>query len=161
MVQLLLLAAIGVAVLLASQPSEASVGSDYDPMRALKKAVETSSSPPQLPPPSEMSESEQEAWAAFAKKTLGRTSGAAAPEFPFDPNDLGPEGDLNALESPFREEVAYALVHQDDPQALSMIASEVEVRGYPIAANRLRQKAIRIVDIVGSPETSAPAPAGA
>lgn len=153
----LTLLALGVVVLIASSQSERysspETGSDNPPMDAVKNAIEANAPmTPALASPS----AEEQAWIDLYKKKFARVSGVRMmpPEFPQDSTDLGSEGDLDKVPEVEREEIAYALFVQEDPHTLSMLADEIENDGYPIAANRLREKAVRIVAHVGSPETS-------
>jgi hypothetical protein len=80
------------------------------------------------------------AWSAhFAERGL-----PTPPEFPVRAGDLGEFGDIDALPDDIRDEVIEALFANEDPQALTSISDDAALAGYPIAANRLIRKALRL-----------------
>ncbi len=146
--------ALGAVVLIAAASSASGAPEGYDasnPAGYFQASVEKALPASTDSPPAS---SEEQAWIDYYKKKFARVSGGIPPEFPNDYSDLGPEGDLDRVPEVMREEIAYALFAQMDPHTLSLFADEVENEGFPIAANRLREKAVRVVDRVGSPETS-------
>lgn len=158
---MLILLAIALGVVLLASASKESEAPNYDPsdpMGSWKKSIEENTEPSSNPlPASGASDAEAQAWIDYYKSKFSRVAGtisALPPEFPQGLEDLGPEGDLDKVGTVMREEIVYALFAQDDPHTLQLIADEIESAGFQVAANRLREKSIRVVAYVGSPETS-------
>lgn len=144
-----LLLIIGVGVAVAFIAARASAGASeakqlppYDPSNPLdswKKAVEV-----QLPPVSSAPDekAENDYWADFYKKK-GHMS--PPPEYPVNWTEVGVAGDIPQMGRTEAASVIAALFEENDAQKLFSMADDLEEDGYPLAANRLRQKAFRVM----------------
>lgn len=80
---------------------------------------------------------------AVSRAVGGATTGLP-PELPAHPHDVGKDGDLLSMTRAQTDHLLTVLSHEESPSALFLLADDVEASGFPIAANRLRQKALRI-----------------
>lgn len=143
------LLAIGALVLLSSRSAEArarEVSIDYDPndpVGSWGKAMDTYGKQYG----GTHSSGSDSAWVDLYKHYKGQGSviGAPPPEMPKRASDVGATGDLASMNRSQALIVIVALFEENDPTKLFMLADAAEVEGFPIAANRLREKALRVV----------------
>jgi len=118
-------------------------GVDYDPSdpaNSWYKALEQGSKDLGAAKPD--TSAEEAAWIDFAKKN-GHV--APPPEIPIDPKDIGMQGDLGSMPRAMQTEVVNALYDENDIAQLFGLAEHADQAGFPLAANRLRHKAFRIM----------------
>lgn len=123
-----------------------TIAVDYDPNdpigswgKALEKGLPQHPDQPVLPP-GEMTQQEHDFWVDFYKKK----GHVIPPEYPSSPSDFGVGGDLDDMPSALRDTVVQALFEESEPPDLLSLSDQVELAGFPMAALRLRKKAIRL-----------------
>jgi predicted ribosomally synthesized peptide with SipW-like signal peptide len=67
------------------------------------------------------------------------------PEYPTNPADYGIGGDLDSMPRELRDRVAAALFMDDDPNSLLALSDDALLTPYPLAAQRLVKKAMRLI----------------
>ena len=148
---ILFLIAIGALVLISNRASASSREAhiDYDPadpVGSWGKAMDTYGK--QYGGSTHTSTSSSDStWIDLYKhyKGQGAVIGAPPPEMPKRTSDVGPVGDLASMNSSQEIVVIAALYEENDPAKLFMLADAAEIEGFPIAANRLREKALRVI----------------
>lgn len=144
-----LLIALGIGLVLLSRSGEAAARElpiDYDsgdPVGSWGKAMDTYG---KQYGGTHTSNSDS-AWIDLYKhyKGQGYVIGVPPPEVPKRASDVGATGDLASMNASQALVVVAALFEENDSAKLFMLADAAEVEGFPIAANRLREKALRII----------------
>lgn len=67
------------------------------------------------------------------------------PEYPRNEDDIGVGGDMDVLPDNLFNIVHAALLELHDPVGLFEVADSIEGAGYPLSANRLKRKALRLL----------------
>lgn len=145
---LLIVALVGAAVLLTESGAFASMNDQFDtaaPMESWGQLV-TKSLPPADEHPDATSASPSGAngddvWVTYYKQHGYHVP----PEYPVSPADFGVGGDLNTLPPELRDRVTAALFMDEDPNSLLALSDDAALSGYPLAAQRLVKKAMRLI----------------
>ncbi len=163
---LLALIAVGAVILLAARESE---GNSLSPAAYTKALAEHAASTNPDSKPADVAAQDQafidlykkhkaasDAQGAESEATPAPRVGRFAatrndaelpPEYPRSDDDLGAGGDMNTLPDNLFNIVHSALMELHDPIGLFEVADAIEGAGYPLSANRLKRKALRLLEV--------------
>lgn len=136
---------LGAAVILTESGAFASMNDQFDtaaPMESWGQMV-TNSLPPsnEHPTSNPSAASQDDVWVAYYKQHGYHVP----PEYPVSPADFGVGGDLDTLPPELRDRVTAALFMDEDPNSLLALSDDAALSGYPLAAQRLVKKAMRLI----------------